>query len=230
MPVAPHHSMAHRSHEVEEFHSHFFTFPGNRFVVDMTSNAKGLLGRHPRPGYTQIEGERGTIVWRAASRWNGPYHQGEGEIRYCSDDALETNGIADTVYPIICKQENEFSKAWYVHLPTGPIEYVNQFYQPTESLTDAIDFYHAASAEHVMEFAATIRGAKGDEFSDEDALMSMTMATAIRESILQNGAYLPLPLSGPIESEERERATLRQELGVDPLDIEAMLDRSIARV
>jgi len=229
MPVAQHKSLPHRTHGDETFHAHFYTFPDNCFVADLSSNPKAVLGRHPRPGYTQIEGERGSIVWRAASRWNGPYHQGEGEVRYCSDRALMDNGIADQVYPIICRQENEFSKSWYVNLPTGLYEYVNEFYRPYERATDYIDFYHAATAEHLLEFAGVIRGQCVSDFSEDDAVMSMMMDVAIRESITRSGQQVPMPLTGVLPSEEQTREALRKSLGVDPMDIEAMLDLSVAR-
>lgn len=229
MPVAQHHTMAHRTHTDEPFHAHFYTFPNNRFVVDMTSNAKGVLGRFPRPGYTQIEGARGTLVWRSASRWNAAYHQGEGEIRYCSDRALAANGIADTVYPLVRVQENEFTRALTVNLPTGLISYLNPFYAAADNEDDVVDYYHAAVAEHVLDFAAAVRGEAKSEFSDEDALMSMMMGVAIDESVLQDGARIPLPLSDDLESERRSRQALKERFGIDPLDIEGMLDRDVPR-
>jgi predicted dehydrogenase len=229
MPVAPHRTMTHRHHVEEPFHAHFYTFPDNRFVMDTTSNAKGVLGRYPRPGYTQIEGERGTIVWRAASRWNGPYHQGEGEVRYCSDEALDANGVADTVFPLIRVQENEFTRALTVRLPQGKISYVNPFYALADNGDDCLDYYHAAVAEHVLEFAATIRGEAQAQFTDEDALMSMMMSVAIEESLARDGARIALPLTGELEVEQRARQAFRDRFGVDALDVEGMLDRSLPR-
>jgi len=229
MPVVQHRSLAHRTHSEESFHAHFYSFLNNRFVADLSSNPKAVLGRHPRPGYTQIEGERGTIVWRASSRWNGPYHQGEGEVRYCSDRALEDNGIADQVYPIICRQENEFSKSWYVSLPSGLVEYVNEFYRPYERASDYIDFYHAATAEALLEFGGVIRGECPSGFTSHDAVMSMMMDVAIRESMLAGGVQISLPLTGWLPSEEQIRGELRTALGVDPMDIGAMLDLSVVR-
>jgi predicted dehydrogenase len=230
MPVAPHRAyFPHRHQEQEAFHAHFYTFPDNRFVADLTSNGKGLLGRHPRPGYTQVEGERGAIVWRAASRWNAPLHQAEGEVRYCSDQALQTNGIADQVFPILCHQENEFTKSLYVNLPVGRVEYVNPLYNAVASSAQVLDYYHAAVAEHVLDFARAVRGEGESEFTDEDALMSMMMLVAINESILRRGERIDLPLRGELESEEREREALRRTYGVDPLDVEGMLDVGIPR-
>ena len=230
MPVAPHHSMAHRFHTQETFHAHFYTFPGDRLVADMTSNGKGLLGRYPRPGYTQIEGERGAIVWRAASRWNCPLHQGEGEVRYCSDYALETNGVADTVFPIVQMSESDLIKSMSIHLPVGHIEYINPFYAPTEHANGALNFYHAAVAEQVLDFARAVRGEETTpEFSAEDALMAMMMEVACRESILRKGEQIALPLTGDLESERRVHEALKAKNGVDPRDVEGMLARAIPR-
>lgn len=229
MPTLPHHSMAHRFHTQETFHANFYTFSGDRFVADLTSNAKGLLGRYPRPGYTQIEGERGAIVWRAASRWNCPLHQGEGEVRYCSDHALESNGVADTVFPIVQMSESDLIKSMHVNLPIGHIKYVNPFYAPNEHANGAINFYHAAVAEQVLDFARAVRGEAESEYSDEDALMAMMMEVACRESIIRNGEQMPLPLDGDLESERRVHSMLQQKNGVDPMDIERMLEQSIPR-
>ena len=229
IPTSPHHSMAHRFHTQETFHAHFYTFPGDRMVADLTSNAKGLLGRYPRPGYSQIEGERGAIVWRAASRWNCPLHQGEGEVRYCSDHALETNGVADTVYPIMQMSESDLIKTMSIHLPVGHIEYVNPFYRPNEHPHGAVNFYHAAVAEQVMDFAGAVRGEAVSEYTAEDALMAMMMEAACQESILRKGEQIALPLSADLESERKVNEKLRAQYGVDPMDVEGMIDMSIAR-
>jgi predicted dehydrogenase len=229
MPTAPHRSLAHRYHTEETFHANFFTFPGNRFVADMTSNAKAVLGRFPRPGYTQYEGQRGAIIVRGAGYWNGPYHQSEGEVRYCSDLALESNGIADVVYPIVFSQENEFLRKLHVDLPSGRVEYVNPFYRPADEAADAIDYYHAATAEVILEFAQAIRGESRMEYTPEDAYMAMMMNVAGRESLLRNGAKVALPLTGEIESEQATHAALRARTGIDPLDVEGMLDYAAPR-
>lgn len=223
IPTQPHRSLAHRLHTEETFHANFFTFPHNRFVADMTSNAKAVLGRHPRPGYIQYEGDRGAIIVRAAGFWNGPYHQSEGEVRFCSDQALETNGIADTVYPIIFTQENEFLRKLHVNLPTGRVEYVNPFYQPAISPLDAIDYYHTGTAELILEFARAIRGETTLEYTPEDAYMAMMMNAAARESLHRNGQKVALPLPDDLESEAKVHETLKAKTGIDPMDVDAML-------
>lgn len=68
MLVTQYHESAHRVHTSETFRAHFFTFPGNKLVIDQAANIKGLLGRYPRPGYTEIDGACGTIVRQATEQ------------------------------------------------------------------------------------------------------------------------------------------------------------------
>jgi len=145
-------------------------------------------------------------------------------VRYCSDIALETNGIADTVYPFVFQQENEFMKALHVDLPSGRITYTNPFYRPLEEMADALDYYHAATAELLLEFAQAIRGETTLEYTPEDAYASVMMSVAGRESILRNGAKICLPLDSEVEAEEQTLTSLKTRTGIDPLDVEAMLE------
>jgi predicted dehydrogenase len=223
MSVDQHVSLAHRTHVDETFHANFFTFPGNRLVADMSSNPKGVLGRMQRPGYTQYEGTRGAILLSPAGHWNGPYHQVQGEVRYCSDIALASNGIADTVYPFVFQQENEFMKALHVDLPSGRLTYTNPFYRPVEEAADVLDYYHAATAELVLEFAQAIRGETKLEYTPEDAYASLMMGMAGHQSILQNGAKVALPLDVEADAEQQALASLKARTGIDPLDVEGML-------
>ena len=112
------HSMAHpafysmpqRRHETEKLEARFFHFPGDLLVMDVGSgHVKGHLGRHPRPGYTEFQGERGTLVHRASvsAGWGGE----EAELRYVSDEKLAPaqeateqlwgGGVADTTTPVV---------------------------------------------------------------------------------------------------------------------------------
>ncbi|MEZ4681086.1 MAG: hypothetical protein R2932_43425 [Caldilineaceae bacterium] len=150
-------------------------------------------------------------------------------MRYCSDRALETNGIADIVYPIIFSQENEFLRKLHVDLPTGRVEYLNPFYHPVDSAVDAIDYYHAATAELIVEFAQTVRGETTLEYSMDDAYMVQMMNAAVRESLVQHGVKLALPLAEELESQAQLHAALKAKTGVDPLDVEGMLDYAAPR-
>ena len=74
-----------------------------------------------------------------------------------------------------------------------------------------------------MDFALAVRGLKRPEFDDARALMSMMMEVAARESTLKDGAWVKLPLDSAAESDAMMKAKLEQELGTDPMDVEAML-------
>jgi len=228
MPVAPHYEAPHRYHEDEMFRARFFTFPqatGDCLVVDMAGNIKGMLGRHPRPGYTEIDGARGTIVQQATHSWLG-----DAEVRYCSDEALQHGGRADQVFPIVYISEHGCWASTRVDLPIGRVEYVNP-YRPAQTPSSHAkrDYYAAAVIGHVADFARAVREGAPSEYTDEDALMAMMMEVAARESALRNGERLDLPLTGELEADQLMRESLKEKYGVDPLDMEAMLEIRLPR-
>ena len=55
------------------------------------------------------------------------------------------------------------------------------------------------------------------------------MNAAASESILRDGAKVCLPLEGELESEQRTHAALKARTGIDPLDVEGMLDYTAPR-
>lgn len=232
MPVIPHNESAHRFHTTETFRAHFFTFPDDKLVIDQAANIKGLLGRYPRPGHTEIDGARGAIV-RTASEQSNPQRtwHAEAEVRYCSDEVLTTQAKADQIFPIQHETDDGWWIATYVDLPVGRVEYKNPFPHPgLAGITHASrDYYTTAIMDHIVDFAQAVRGVKASEYTDEDALMAMMMEVGCRESALQNGAKLALPLGGELTSEQQLRAALQEKNGVDPMDIEGMLERAIPR-
>jgi predicted dehydrogenase len=228
MPTLPHNEAAHRHHESETFNARFFEFPEGKFVSDIAANIKGMLGRYPRPGYTEIDGTRGTVARWAVRNW-----WGEGEVRICSDAALENGAIADIVCPILHETDGEFWSREYVDLPTGRVEWVNQF-SPKVGLEPGHvyhhrDYYGAAVMDHIVDFARAIRGVAESEYTDEDAVAAMMMEVGARESVLRDGAKVALPLTEDLAAEQVVREQLRQKLGVDPLDIEAVMNISFPR-
>jgi len=223
MPTAGHYQLPHRYYETEKYRAHFFWFPDEALVIDHAGNIKSMLGRYPRPGYTELAGGRGAIVQQAGADWHGV-----GEVRYCTDVALQKGGRADLVYPIVHVGDGRDWLSSHVDLPPGRIEYQNP-YRLGARAYHRRNYYSAAVIGHIVDFAAAVRGVGESEYSDEDALMAMMMEVATRESALQEGRRLPLPLTGELESEVALRAELRQRYGVDPMDVEGMLAISYAR-
>ena len=223
MPTDGHYQLAHRYHESEKYRAHFFWFPDDALVIDHAGNIKSMLGRYPRPGYTELAGARGAIVQQAGEGWSGI-----GEVRFCTDEALASGGQHDLAYPIIHLGDGRDWLSSHVDLPTGRIEYSNPF-RLGASAYHRRNYYSAAVISHIVDFAETIRAVRESEYTDEDALMAMMMEVASRESALQEGRRLALPLEGDLESEATLRADLKQLYGVDPLDIEGMLAISYPR-
>ncbi len=222
MSVEPHWEAAHRYHEDEGFRCHFFHFPGNRLVTDLAGNIKGMLGRYPRPGYTELAGTRGAIVREALRNWHGV-----GEVRRCSDSALRNGARHDQTFPIEHVVEEGQWICDRVELPEGVVEYRNPL--PLAVRHDR-PYYISSVASHVTDFIAELQGSDHCEFTPDDAVMSMEMEVGSRQSALQNGQQLGLPLVDlDIEAEHQVRAALRHKLGVDPFDAEAMLSALIPR-
>jgi hypothetical protein len=223
MPVAPHYEAAHRFHDHETFRARFFHFPDDRLVTDLAGNIKGLLGRYPRPGYTEIDAARGTIVHQARGAW-----QGTAEVRSCSDEALRQGAVADGVFPVVDHYEDRHWLSTVVDLPIGRVEYVNP-YRPTEHVPHVTASYGACLMDHVVDFAGAVRGVRDSEYTAEDALMAMAMEVGARESALRGGERVGLPLAGELIAEDQARRALHEKYGVDPLDIEGMLAISYPR-
>jgi hypothetical protein len=234
-------SMPQRRHEKETLKARFFQFPNDVFVMDVGSgHVKGHLGRHPRDGYTEFQGERGTLVYRAPGvSWGDE----QTELRYVSDeklapaqeaaDNLSGGGYADVVTPverIASDQGHWMGEA--ADTPQGRIAYES----PLGHLAGtggqnfgARDWYGVAVMDHVVDFALAVKGLRESEFTDEDALMSEMMEIGARESVLQEGRRIKLPLEGDLESDAITREAQRKQFGCDPLDVEAMLSVSFPR-
>jgi predicted dehydrogenase len=228
MATLPYDESPQRHHESETFQARFFVFPGDRLVSDIAGNIKGMLGRYPRPGYTEFDGTRGAIA-----RWPTRPWWAEAEVRVCSDEALANGAIADGVYPIVHEAADGFWSRDYVDLPSGRVEWVNPF-SPKVGLEPGHvyhhrDYYGAAVMDHIVDFARAVRGVAASEYTDEAAVMAMMMEVGARESVLRDGARVTLPLSGDLESEQLVREQLQSKLGVDPLDIEAVMEISFPR-
>ena len=95
------------------YRAHFFWFPDDALVIDHAGNIKSMLGRYPRPGYTELAGARGAIVQQAAPGWTGI-----GEVRYCTDEALANGGGRhDLTFPIVHLGDGRDWLSSHVDLP-----------------------------------------------------------------------------------------------------------------
>lgn len=78
-------------------------FAGGLFVLDVGSgHVKGHLGRHPRPGYTEWQGERGTLVHRARGADWGRDLQSDSIERQRPEfgvDPLDVEAMLDVGFP-----------------------------------------------------------------------------------------------------------------------------------
>jgi predicted dehydrogenase len=241
------HSMAHpafysmpqRHHDTETLNARFLHFPSDLLVMDVGSgHVKGHLGRHPRPGYTEFQGERGTLVHRASvsSGWGGE----QTELRYVSDAKLAPaqeagehlwgGGMADAITAVVHDSTGDVWTGMHADTPIGRIEYLSALRTHVRcGKVNQRDWYGVAVMEHVVDFALAVRGLRESEFTDEDALMSAMMEVGAHESALQEGRRIRLPLEGDLEADALERERQRAAYGVDPLDVEAMLSVSFAR-
>jgi hypothetical protein len=234
-------SMPQRHISQETLNARFFGFPDGFLVMDTGSgHVKGHLGRHPRPGYTEWQGERGTLVHNATGvTWGHTWGaELQTELRYCSDamfapyqeanNKLSGGGMADVVTPVHMELDGGHWLRCYADTPTGVIEYVNPFH-PQEWSARPEDWYSAAVMSHIVDFALAVRGLRLSEFSAEDALMSEMMEVGAHESMLQEGRRIRLPIEGDLEADALTRKALQARYGVDPLDVEGMLNLSYPR-
>ena len=232
-------SMPQRRHTKETLKCRFFQFPNDVFVMDVGSgHVKGHLGRHPRPGYTEWHGQRGTLVHRAGISAGWGHEQ--TELRFVSDARLAPaqeaagqlwgGGVADVITPVIHDTTGDVWTGLHADTPAGHIEYVSPLRGFAKmGKVNARDWYGVAVMDHVVDFVLAVRGLRPSEFTDEDALMSDMMEIGAHESVLQEGRRIRLPVEGDLEADAIEREKQKKQFGVDPLDVEAMLSVSFPR-
>lgn len=245
MDVTPYYESKERYWDHETFRSRFISFPSGLMVIDQAANIKGMLGRHVRPGYTEWHGTRGALV-QQGGRYEAPHYcvydnnhrmeNGTGvhsdwmaEIRCCDyEDSLAfTDDIRPAKANVISKVERYYNEQGayagiHAAIPGGWIDYANPIVMKNSG-DHYFKEYGVCVAGHLVDFALRIRGLKECEFDEKKALMSMMMEVAARESVLRNGARISLPLTEDLESDEIQLQQLKADLGVDPLDVEAVL-------
>jgi predicted dehydrogenase len=230
MPTIHFRSTPERRHQAENYRARFYLFPDDFLVVDHAANIKGFLGRIGRPGYTEWQGERGTVIYRSTAPW-----EGIGEVRYLTDEGrAHVDRDVDHTHPLeTCPIVHEYEgSAWarsYVDLPGGRVEHVNHF-RPAHPSEHRHPYHGSPVMEQLVDFALAVRGLADSEFDEEDALMSLMMEVGAMESARSEGRRIPLPLAGETETDRITCERLRDRYGVDPLEVEAMLDLGFPKI
>ena len=240
----PHRSFAHRLHTKENFSARFFAFPDGFFVSDQAANIKGLLGRHLRPGYTEWQGERGTLVqqgkWPQKGVGFNPLYPfanleahlesllGRIELRRCAaildhpDGEIE--GVAQEYAAVDCEYQHKIWSHVSAKTEDGLLEYHNSML-PVIDANETLPADGVSVMEVVADFALAARGLRDGEFNAEDAAMSVYMEMAARESALNEGKRIALPLSdSELEADALEAKRVSKKLNIDLHDVDAMLD------
>lgn len=243
------HSLPHRFHDSETFRGRFIEFENGLFVSDQAANIKGFLGRHQRPGYTEWQGTRGTLVHRAgiSTRSEARYYQDgrvttrqhewqmasvmETELRYSSDHGVVRSqdrgdsgeGTADEISPVTFVLDDE--RRWlemYCETSAGPIRYINPFREEKVSNTVRPD-YGVAIMDHLTDFVLAVRGMRESEFTPENALTSLIIEAAAGESARNEGKRVSLPLKNTDEIDAAAEDRHKKRYGFGTLDVEGML-------
>ena len=69
------------------------------------------------------------------------------------------------------------------------------------------DYYGSALRSAITDFLETVKNGEKSEFSDDDALMSLMMESAAKESAANNGKIIKLPIEQELEVEIRKSVT-----------------------
>ena len=229
-------SMPHRFHKGETFKAHFYAFANGAMVIDQLANVKGWLGRHPRPGYTEWHGERGTLIYRARDPEGAKsgFTSGDMQLRRCSDAGIDAehgveiiHAVADECIKVVDQNDGQNWLRSYADTSAGRIEYINPF--RSDRFDNQRYDYGASAMDHIVDFSLAVRGLRKSEFSETDALTSLMMDIACRESVQGEGRRVTLPVDGELASEAALRKKLLQLHGIDPMDVEGMIDFNYAQ-
>ncbi len=222
-----------RHHRDETFRNRSFHFPGGFLIADLAGNIKGALGRYDRPGLMEIDGAHGAIVQEATGHWSG-----KAEVRLVPEAHLaDGSGGYSESYPIVYRYRDAEGRtpALTVHgkadglvflgakveLPQARFAVENEF-APLGVTTPG----QAAFAAVVRDFASLVRRAGPDPFTAAMAVMSLQMDLAAALSVRRQGAQVRIA-DPEIEQVDADRlAAVRVQFGLDPLDIEAIVDHA----
>ena len=81
-----------------------------------------------------------------------------------------------------------------------------------------------------LQISKTVKNGEKSEFSGEDALMSLMMESAAKESAANNGPLIiKLPIEQELEVDRKQLVALERKNGVNPMDVDQIIEHSIAR-
>jgi predicted dehydrogenase len=229
MRVHRHLDGASRWQDAETFRLRVMHFDGGLLITDMAANIKSALGRYPRPGYLEIDGTRGTIVEQSNGR-PAPW-ESAAEVRLVAEQDYACGAYADS-FPIervtmvghrvnVSRRLPHNCEYHYlrVRLPEGVLAYEN----PMLNL-GITNNYDSTVAQSTMDFVRAVRGEGPREFTVEQAIASGEMEAAFAASAALGGARVRLPVPEQTDAERAALAALTGKYGVDPMDVEAMID------
>lgn len=228
MPVQRYFDVARRWNESEDFEVRFISFENGFAAMDSAANVKGALGRCPRPGYLEIDGARGAFVEAPVGPW--PW-ESRAEVRIVPDENYETGGHAIS-YPILAVIEKDGVESTTDRIPyKGPVKRLavrlpdgERTYENPTASRGLLNNYLSSTAQACLEFATALRTGATLSYPARAALESGAIDAAAALSLEHDGVRVRLPLErGPVRDAEALDA-LRLKLGVDPLDVDAMLD------
>ncbi len=230
MGVRRHLDGAGRWQESEPFHLRVLHFASGLLGVDMAGNIKSALGRCPRPGYLEIDGAAGAIVAQPYDDRPAPWN-GRAEVRLVPEEDLTRGAYAES-FPIervtmvghrvnITEQLPHGGEYWKLRcrLPDRMLEYDNPLLD-----WGVRDGYLASVGQCLLDFHGQVRRGAQAWFSAEMAAASAEMEYAFARSAKLAGARVELPVRPEAADEQRALAALRERFGVDPMDVEAVMD------
>ena len=91
------------------------------------------------------------------------------------------------------------------------------------------DYYGSALRSAITDFLETVKNGEKSEFSGEDALMSLMMESAAKESAANNGIIIKLPIEQELEVDRKQLVALEKKNGVNPMDVDRIIELSITR-
>jgi len=226
----------------ETYQARHLLFPDGLFVTDHCANRKGFLGRFPRDGYHEWQGERGALICTASEPTCRTRFAG-GQVAECARPCptftpevmtlrrcAELNDgtvrhVHDEVSEVIHEMDGCDWLRSHAHTSQGLLEYVNPL-RVVQQIDNPLPEYAVSIVGELVDFALAVRGLATSEFDDQAACDTVMIEAAARESLNRRGARVALPLEANVPTDSTVDAQLRGLLGTDPHDVEAVVASS----